>query len=496
MGRVAVVGLDGLSWELVDALGPRTMPYLTKLKEDGMSGINRSTIPPHTAPAWISFATGCNPGKHGCLDFVRPKASLGNLVPISSNDIRVLPFYEVLETEGRQGVYINLPCSFPPRIGGVMVTSLLTRGDDFAFPRSLRDDIPLLRDYRIVPDDGIWARGDRLGYVDELRKLEDTRFRVAQELWKRDWEVFFILFSASDWIQHKMHGDLLKTSGGDIYEAVRGLFRDMDAYLGWIRENLAEDDDLLVLSDHGFKRYKGVFAVNMLLEELGMCKTSLKQGSRKGSVEGAFAQKEGSVKSGSGLYQHLFNLADRAHALDNPLVKKMAGLMPKKARSRVKAHVSFDVASTKAVMLPSDLQGIFVNDQGRFDDGTVPEAERKELARDLVLSFNDYKAKDGRGIFGHCLEAEEVYWGKMVDPGPDVLLTLDEYNVSSSLQDKIVMDAEHSWHSYDGVYVAYGPGINAAGVERNVNIIDFAPTILDLLGVDVPSFIDGRSIAR
>jgi len=40
----------------------------------GTHGPLRSTIPPWTFPAWTSFMTGKNPGKHGVFDFLRPRA--------------------------------------------------------------------------------------------------------------------------------------------------------------------------------------------------------------------------------------------------------------------------------------------------------------------------------------------------------------------------------------------------------------------------------------
>ncbi|MCK5257066.1 MAG: alkaline phosphatase family protein, partial [Deltaproteobacteria bacterium] len=49
------------------------MPYLKKIKEEGAHGYLTSTMPPITAPAWSSFITGKNPGKHGIYSFALKK---------------------------------------------------------------------------------------------------------------------------------------------------------------------------------------------------------------------------------------------------------------------------------------------------------------------------------------------------------------------------------------------------------------------------------------
>jgi len=41
--------------------------------DEGVHGDLKSTITPSTGLAWVSFATGKNPGKHGCYDFNIPK---------------------------------------------------------------------------------------------------------------------------------------------------------------------------------------------------------------------------------------------------------------------------------------------------------------------------------------------------------------------------------------------------------------------------------------
>src|SRR5688572_13252617 len=69
---IAIIGLDGATWDLAGPfLEAGDMPALAGLVARGASGVLRSTVPPVTFPAWSSFMTGANPGKHGIFDFTR-----------------------------------------------------------------------------------------------------------------------------------------------------------------------------------------------------------------------------------------------------------------------------------------------------------------------------------------------------------------------------------------------------------------------------------------
>ena len=62
--KVAVFGLDGVTFDLLQPwLDEGRLPNLAKLLGDGAQGRLRSTIPPVSASAWASFATGTNPGR-------------------------------------------------------------------------------------------------------------------------------------------------------------------------------------------------------------------------------------------------------------------------------------------------------------------------------------------------------------------------------------------------------------------------------------------------
>ena len=70
MTRTLLLGLDGVTFDVVDPLIARgAMPTLAGLATRGVRARLRSTCPPVSAPAWVTFLTGKHPGKHGVFNF-------------------------------------------------------------------------------------------------------------------------------------------------------------------------------------------------------------------------------------------------------------------------------------------------------------------------------------------------------------------------------------------------------------------------------------------
>src|SRR2546423_10891839 len=69
--KAVIIGLDAATWALIRPwMAEGGMPNLARLMNAGVSGKLESILPPITPPAWTSFMTGKNPGKHGIFNFV------------------------------------------------------------------------------------------------------------------------------------------------------------------------------------------------------------------------------------------------------------------------------------------------------------------------------------------------------------------------------------------------------------------------------------------
>ena len=68
--RVFVFGVDGLAFRVLNPMIERgLLPNFQRVRDYGVQGILKSTIPTLTPPAWMSISTGLSPAKHGIYDF-------------------------------------------------------------------------------------------------------------------------------------------------------------------------------------------------------------------------------------------------------------------------------------------------------------------------------------------------------------------------------------------------------------------------------------------
>jgi predicted AlkP superfamily phosphohydrolase/phosphomutase len=121
--KVAVFGLDGITFDLLQPwLDEGRMPNLARLLAEGAGGRLRSTIPPVSASAWASFATGSNPGQHGLVDFTYPEQE-GYRIMVSNGRTRSAPaLWEIVGQAGGQTGVVSMPMTYPPRpLEGFMV---------------------------------------------------------------------------------------------------------------------------------------------------------------------------------------------------------------------------------------------------------------------------------------------------------------------------------------------------------------------------------------
>ena len=122
-----VIGLDGATHRLVDPLlAAGEMPELARLMAAGCHGVLRSTFPPLTPPAWSSFMTGKNPGKHGVMGFRGRPTGYQSGDWISSRNVRARTLWDIVGEAGKTVGAINVVPSYPVRpVNGFMVACMM-----------------------------------------------------------------------------------------------------------------------------------------------------------------------------------------------------------------------------------------------------------------------------------------------------------------------------------------------------------------------------------
>ncbi len=103
--RVAVIGLDGADWRVIDPLlAAGELPHLRALLARGRGWVLRSTDPSSSPVVWTSIFSGKPPEAHGITDWDSSRA----------DNRRAALLWELLAGAGLRSVVVNVPGSWPP----------------------------------------------------------------------------------------------------------------------------------------------------------------------------------------------------------------------------------------------------------------------------------------------------------------------------------------------------------------------------------------------
>lgn len=256
----------------------------------------------------------------------------------------------------------------------------------------------------------------------------------------REGAVVFV-FDITDRLQHMFLGRNGAADDPDaIPPVVEQVYRTADELLGLIRARLSADDVLLVMSDHGFGTFTRCVDLNRWLLDEG------------------------------------YLAVDEAGAIDWP---------------RTRAYAM-------------GLAGLYLNLRGREAQGIVEPAQAAALKAELgakLMAMVDPEtgARPVQGVF----DSAKVYHGPYAQDGPDLIVgyapghRVSWESVVGKVGETAVCANPKPWSADHCLHPAAVPGIllcSRALEAEDAWIGDLAPTVLDVLGVDKPAFMDGRSL--
>jgi len=475
--KVVVIGFDGATFSVIKPLVERgELPTFEKLMKNSVYGNLKSTIPPVSAPAWTSFMTGKNPGKHGIFDFRHwnvKKYDESELV--DSTKIDGLKVWDILNSFGKKVGIVNVPITYPPeRVDGFLITGMLTPSlENFTYPPELKHE---LDNYIIDIESGgnfipPFGKINKEKFFEELNEMADNRLKNVLMLLKKDWDLFIVVFRFSDAGQHILWEDK---------DYLEKLYKKADYILEKILKKI--NATVIVMSDHGFeaKSQKDVH-INDWLRINGFLKT------KKEIKTSRFNKKE---------IMRLLN--------STGLLNIIWKIIPNQIKEKeVQEYKNIDWSRTVAYFSPKHFAfpwvGIEINLKSKKERGIVKPENYEGLREKIIEKLKRLKDPEtGENVVEKIYRKEEIYNGKHLYEASDIIIKFKHpYRGEKSLGNPefITPSIESNIkgeHEFNGIFMAFGRHIIKGKEMKNMKIIDIAPTVLHILESPIPEDVDGK----
>lgn len=503
--RVMILGLDGAT---LDVLGPLMAsgeaPNLARLAQEGVCGQLRTTVPPLTPPAWTSFMTGRNPGKHGVFYFTARPGNPGSQEFVTARWIGCSTLWESLTEHGLRIGAINVPMTFPPyKVNGFMISGMMTPSESVTYchPKGLleelrRNAVEYRLDHNHNLGGGVAKGKDKRVWLREFFDCEERRRSAALYLMKsQPWDLFMVVLALTDHVQHLCwtYHTGAEGNGGlpeELRDAVKTAYRKADDIVGAILSELDEETTVILMSDHGFGTVEKTFLVNRWLKDLGLLKAVPVR-------PWTLLRTHGLAFSTRTVEDWLTRLGRRGLACRLPGWLRMAAV-PLVVPRRKRTADCVDWRCTKAF---GAALGIYVNLKGRSERGSVePGAEYESVRETIVAALKDLRDPEtGHLLCDGVWRKEEVYHGPYLEEAPDLFFSLDglRYMPNTDFAFGPAFRPNPSGtHRMEGILFMRGPGIRRGQVLEGANIVDIAPTVLAVLGQPVPADMDGKVLTE
>lgn len=454
--KLMIIGLDCAT--------PRTLfedfiddcPSIKKLMDSGVYGKLRSSDPPITIPAWMVMSTGKKAGTLGLYGFIHRKDNLYNDYWITtSHNIKEPKVWDIIGDKGLKSCVLGLPPTYPvQKINGYLVSGIITPDNtaEFTYPSELKEEITNKVGEYIF--DVKFRVDNKKDLLDEIYDLTEIHFKTVKYLMQnKDWDYFKFVIIGLDRIHHafwkyydKNHQ---KYKPNNIFEEeMRKYYNYLDKKVGEILDLLDSDTVVMIVSDHGAKAMKGLICINMALEELGLLKFNTKP----------------------------------------------------KYKSRIE-DADIDWNNTYAWGWGGYYARIFLNLEGREPMGIIKKENYEKMRDKIRVMLKSIKDINGNPMNTKVYKPEELFETIRGDP-PDLMVYFDDLNWRSAGTvgyDSIYLDendigpddAVHDWY---GVYIIYDPKKKIGKDLGEKSILDIAPTSLNILGIEVPSDMEGNII--
>jgi len=333
----------------------------------------------------------------------------------------------------------------------------------YTYPEPLEKLLKNKFDYRALPQNISLMKKDETSVIDEIYRLIKVRFEVAEYLLKEgNFDFFMVAVYLINVLQHYHYGD------DKVFKAWQIIDEGINSLITKYPDRL-----FFLMSDHGTNEIKFKFNINTYLQEKGYLK--IKQDNTSSKLEKIGINRESLIKLFTKL--HLKELAKK--------------LVPRKVQEMIPNKEGQVMYAGKADKIDWDNSKCFASGQGPI----YLLSKDLEFKNKLIRELEELEYK-GMSIVNKVFTREEIYKSSDLSKAPDLIVDQAPHtHFSGSLGSKHVFEAPDHWtgeNEKKGIFLAYGEGV--LNSKKDINILDYAPTILNHFNVEVLHDMDGEVI--
>jgi predicted AlkP superfamily phosphohydrolase/phosphomutase len=498
--RVLIIGLDAAEATLIESWAAEgRLPTFARLASEGATVRLANSLETLPGAIWPELTSGRSCGRFP--HYYHPRqlhTGETELRPIEPDEIDPGNYYwSEASNAGLRVAVVDQPQTvLTPGLNGIRLLEWGLHDRNF----NIQSDPPELYEElrRRYGDHPVWScdshANSHAGYERLLAGLIEgagKKTELLVDLLEREsWDLFVCAFGETHCVGHQFwHFFDPSQRGHDpsapahLKSAIETVYRRVDAGIGALLASAGPDTTVLVFASHGMGPYVGgTQLLPEVLVRLGL-----------GSGGGAAAQMRSRLPKGlrSAIRRVVPGGARRR-------LQAKAGSLPKPLQSPL----------TRAVALPNNRCGaIRLNLKGREPFGSVePGPEADALVAELRHELHALEDPvSGEPVVDRVITAEEAFGPDHHPDVPDVMVVFNGKirPIEACRSSRVGVVREEIYdpniprsgdHTTESRLWILGPGAEAGGQVTGGNVLDLAPTVLELLDVPLPADLDGSPL--
>ena len=254
--KTIIIGIDGLETSIIEKY-LEFLPNFKKIQSNGVLKKIETVFPADSVPAWNTIFTGLNPAEHGIVRGIDYVESVEEYEKKQTFILKGKTFWDKISNFGKRCLIINPFLAYPTwEINGIFESGpAFVEGAPSIYPKNEKSIFKeVLGGYSPAKSNRIQINMEQ-AYNDSVSLWKEYLYQSKKE----NFDLSFLTFTTLDRVQHYTwrffdKNDPLHEKHDYLSYSIKNLLMFFDKILGDIISEMKEEENLIVISDHGFSQ--------------------------------------------------------------------------------------------------------------------------------------------------------------------------------------------------------------------------------------------------